>query len=158
MSRDRQIHAIVQGIVASDTTVKQELGRRFAYCLGLTPGSLGGDGGIDGSGTFGDLNIYFQSKLSRHLLDASFAADLIGNLVIHEADIGVMLAGIGYTDGFYDRAQKALKSNKWKINCQIHLLTLEDIFSKNQNFLETIQHLPPLQSLSREAWKVYESS
>lgn len=55
------------------TTLKQELGRRFAYCLGLTPGSLGGDGGIDGYGTFESFNIYFQSKLSRYPLDTSFS-------------------------------------------------------------------------------------
>jgi hypothetical protein len=37
--------ALVNGIIYSDSSVKQDLGRRFAVYLGLTPGSAGADGG-----------------------------------------------------------------------------------------------------------------
>lgn len=148
----RAINAIVEGIVASDKK-KQDLGRRFAYCLGLTPGGLGRDGGIDGYGDFNDLKIYFQSKLSRKQLDASFVADFVGNLIIHEADLGIMLAGVGYTDGFHDRLDQGCQSEKLNRHFKFHLLTLKDIFSETSNFEQAMQDLPPLQKLTREAWE-----
>ncbi|MDB9311023.1 hypothetical protein PN471_20815 [Aphanizomenon sp. CS-733/32] len=50
--------------------------------LGLTPGKAGSDGGIDG-----------YAKM------------------IHEANIGIMLASASYTDGFRFRLNKSIQSN-----------------------------------------------
>lgn len=84
-----EVDALVKGIIYSDEAVKQDLGRRFAAYLGLSPGQPGKDGGIDGEGILDNKKIYFQCKLYRTSLDASFTADFCGNLVIHEADIGI---------------------------------------------------------------------
>lgn len=150
------IDALVNGIIYSHTSVKQDLGRRFAAHLGLTPGKSGIDGGIDGYGTIDNEIIYFQSKLSQNTLDASYVADFVGNLVIHQADIGIMLAGVGYTDGFYERLQEACKSQKLNTKIKVHLLSLEDIFGETEKFELAIQDLPPLRDLSNGEWAKYK--
>lgn len=95
--------ALVNGIIYADTTIKGELGRRFALHLGLTAGEIGQDGGCDGTAELDGQRIYFQSKLERERLDASRAAEFYGNLGLHQAQIGVMLSGAGYTPGFAQR-------------------------------------------------------
>ncbi|MBD2544921.1 hypothetical protein [Planktothricoides raciborskii] len=45
-----QIRALIAGYLNSDNQAKQRLGRCFAVELGLEAGSLGPDGGVDGSG------------------------------------------------------------------------------------------------------------
>ncbi len=156
MNRARVFQGIVKGILACDTSQKQELGRRFAYHLGLTPGVAGGDGGIDGYANINNKMIYFQSKLSQNILDASYVADFVGNLVIHEADLGFFLTGIGYTDGFYDRLKLALNSKKLTNQFTIHLLTLRDIFEETTNFKNAIQDLPPLRNINEEALELFK--
>jgi hypothetical protein len=143
-----EIDALINGIIYSDPAVKQDLGRRFAAHLGLKPGQAGGDGGIDGEGELNGQKIYFQSKLYRVALDASYAADFCGNLGIHQADIGIMLAGVGYTSGFESRLKKYPNIDKLKI----HLLTLEDIFAETPIFEEAVIDLPPLRNLSSGSW------
>ncbi|MEB3829790.1 restriction endonuclease [Phormidium sp. CCY1219] len=155
MSRDRAINALIKGIVAADTATKQELGRRFAFGLGLIPGSPGADGGIDGSGRWNDLNIYFQSKLNSRNLRAEYADSFYAKLVRFKADIGLMLAGVGYTGsnrplaGFRNRLLEFPDVDRYKI----HLLSLRDIFAENQAFEETVRDLPPLRQLTREVWE-----
>ena len=117
-----EIDALISGIIYSSEAAKQDLGRRFAAYLGLTPGKVGNDGGIDGYAKLNNEMIYFQSKLSQNILDASYTADFIGNLIIHEANIGIMLAGIGYTDGFRSRLNQATQSKQLKTQVKIHLL------------------------------------
>lgn len=143
-----EIDALINGITYSDPAVKQDLGRRFAAHLGLNPGQAGADGGIDGEGEINGRKIYFQSKLYRVPLDASFAADFCGNLGIHKADIGVMLAGVGYTSGFESRLKKYPNIDKLKI----HLLTLADIFAETPTFEEAVTDLPSLRDLSSGSW------
>lgn len=143
-----EIDALINGIIYSDSAVKQDLGRRFAAYLGLKPGLSGADGGIDGEGEVNGQKIYFQSKLSSEKIDASSAADFCGNLGIHKADIGVMLAGVGYTSGFESRLKKYTDIDKFKI----HLLTLEDIFGETSTFEEAVINLPPLRNLSSGSW------
>jgi hypothetical protein len=63
-------------------------------------------------------------------------------------DIGVMLAGIGYTSGFQSRLEQFPNIDKLKI----HLLTLEDIFAETLKFEEAVIDLPPLQDLSSGKW------
>ncbi|MDM3855571.1 MAG: hypothetical protein PT120_11895 [Aphanizomenon gracile PMC649.10] len=87
-----EIDALVTGIIYSSEAAKQDLGRRFAAYLGLTPGKSGSDGGIDGYAKLNNDMIYFQSKLSQNILDASYTADLIGDMIIHEANIGISLS------------------------------------------------------------------
>lgn len=142
------IDALVKGIIYSEPSVKQDLGRRFAAYLGLNPGKAGADGGIDGEGEINGNKIYFQSKLYREKLDASKAADFCGNIVIYQADIGVMLSGVGYTTGFDSRLKKIPNIDKLKI----HLLSLEDIFAETPAFISAVQDLPPLRDLSDGSW------
>ena len=94
------IEALVNGILYTNATLKGGLGRRFAQYLGLTPGDMGSDGSCDGSGKIEGKRIYFQSKLERDRLDASRAAEFYGNLGLHQAQVGVMIAGAEYTPGF----------------------------------------------------------
>ncbi|MEK8021656.1 MAG: hypothetical protein VSS75_032675 [Candidatus Parabeggiatoa sp.] len=53
--------------------VKIDLGQRCAAPLGLEPGPLGKDAGIDGVGFINQQKIYFQSKLINLPLNAEFA-------------------------------------------------------------------------------------
>jgi hypothetical protein len=140
--------ALINGIINSDSAVKQILGRRFAFHLGLNPGLAGADGGVDGEGIINDHKIYFQSKLYKERLDASFAADFCGNIGIHQADIGIMLSGIGFTSGFESRLVKFPNVDKLRI----HLLTLKDIFAETDTFKKAVVDLPPLRDLSDASW------
>jgi hypothetical protein len=146
------IDALVKGIIYSDSFVKQDLGRRFAAYLGLNPGNSGADGGIDGEGEVNGQKVYFQSKLYRQELDASFVADFCGNLAIHRADIGIMLSGVGYTSGFEPRLKLFPNIDKLKT----HLLTLEDIFAETPNFENAVLDLPPLRDLSDGSWASFK--
>lgn len=140
------IEALVNGIIYADTTLKGELGRRFALYLGLTPGEIGNDGGCDGIGDLDGKRIYFQSKLERNRLDASRAAEFYGNLGLHQAQIGVMLSGAGYTPGFAQRLEKDPNLNQ---RFTIHLLSLRDLFEKTEALQQATQSLPPLRNLSK---------
>ncbi|TAF10119.1 MAG: restriction endonuclease [Nostocales cyanobacterium] len=151
-----EIDALVSGIIYSNEAAKQDLGRRFAAYLGLTPGKTGSDGGIDGYAKLNNDMIYFQSKLSQNILDASYTADMIGNMIIHEANIGIMLAGIGYTDGFRSRLNKAIQSKQINTQLNIHLLSLEDVFGETDIFIKATQDLPSLRNLSNGEWVKYK--
>jgi hypothetical protein len=140
------VEALVNGIIYADTTVKGELGRRFALHLGLTPGEIGRDGGCDGVGEVDGKRIYFQSKLERERLDASRAAEFYGNLGLHQAQIGVMLSGAGYTSGF---AQRLAKDPNLDQRYTIHLLSLSDLFGETEALQWAIESLPPLKDLSQ---------
>ena len=134
--------ALVNGILYADATLKGELGRRFAQYLGLTPG----DGGCDGSGEIEGKRIYFQSKLEHDRLDASRAAEFYGNLGLHQAQIGVIIAGAGYTTGF---SQRLAKDPQLHQRYQLHLLSLRDIFEETETFQKAVLNLPPLRNLSQ---------
>jgi hypothetical protein len=138
--------ALVNGIIYADTTLKGELGRRFALHLGLTAGEIGQDGGCDGTGDLNGKRIYFQSKLERERLDASRAAEFYGNLGLHQAQIGVMLSGAGYTSGFTQRLAKDPDLNK---RYTIHLLSLRDLFEETEALQQAVKSLPPLRDLSQ---------
>lgn len=135
-----QIRALIQGYINIDSTAKQQIGRSFAVYLGLKPGEIGSDDGIDGMGFVDGLKIYFQSKLSKNNLGVDKADEFYANLKFHQANIGVMLAGVGYTSGFKERLFKQPDI----ANIKIHLLTLEDIFAKTPTFKAAIKDLPPL--------------
>lgn len=160
MSNYKVINAVIQGIILSDTATKQELGRRFAYCLGLTPGPAGPDGGVDGEGYINGLKIYFQSKLENKNLGAEKADLLHSGLIRHSADIGVMLAGVGYTSATRSKPKEGFKNRLLEFpdieRFRIHLLTLRDIFEENQTFKDAVNNLPPLRELNREVWNIMQ--
>ena len=114
----------------------------------MTPGDIGSDGGCDGSGEIKGKRIYFQSHLERERLDASRAAKFYGNLGLHQAQIGVLIAGAGYTAGF---AQRLLKDPQLHQRYQLHLLSLRDIFEETEPFHNAVLDLPPLRNLSQVA-------
>lgn len=149
MSDYLAIDALINGIIYSDNATKQNLGRRFAAYLGLKPGPAGPDGGIDGYGELKGRKIYFQSKLYRVPLGPDFADNLYANLNIHKADVGVMLAGVSYTQEFEQRLLKFSDIHKFII----HLLTLRDIFEGTPTFEEAVKDLPPLRDLGGGAWE-----
>jgi hypothetical protein len=159
MSRSRVFRALIQGILACDNSQKKELGRRFAYHLGLTPSN--GDGGIDGYGEINGLKIYFQCKLESKNLD-SIKADLFyANLKIHRPDIAIMLAGVGYTQPTTQKPDGGFENRLNKFDdidhIKIHLLTLRDIFENTPTFQDAIQDLPPLRSINEEALELFKT-
>ena len=144
------VDAIINGILDAEDLTKQELGRRFAIYLGIQAGPRGKDEGVDGFGEFNGHKIYFQSKLERSRFDASRAAEFYGNLILHHAKIGVMLAGVGYTEGFRTRLSKDSELDQ---KFKIHLLSLFDIFAETSIFEAATLDLPGLQNLSKGNWK-----
>ena len=141
--------ALIDGIINAANQTKQELGQRFADHLGLEHGPLGPDGGIDGSGSVNGQEIYFQSKLSKQPLGTPLAKELHDNLIRYQADIGVVLAGVGYTKWFEPRLQEFHDIDKFKI----HLLTLHDYFNDTLAFQAALEDLPPLRDLGIEKWQ-----
>lgn len=160
MSRNRIINALIQGILSADSTTKQELGRRFAYVLGLTPGPPGPDGGMDGYGSVNGSQIYFQSKLKSSKLGAEEAGIFYSNLLRHQADIGILLAGAGYTASTPSLPDAGFQNRLLEFpnleNSRIHLLSLRDVFEETPQWDSAVQDLPPLRQLTREAWDALE--
>lgn len=145
------IRAIIKGIVNSDSATKGDLGRRFAAHLGLTPGPVGRDGGVDGSGFWQGQEIYFQSKLRKSLLDKDEAYIFYGQLDTHQPNIAILLAGIGYNSNFEYNLNTRSNIGRFKI----HLLTLEDIFQETSIFEAAVEDLPPLRDLGDGIWEEF---
>lgn len=134
-----QIRALIFGYVNATDQAKQRLGRCFAVELGLEAGSLGRDGGVDGSGYTDDgRKIYFQSKLSGKPLGAEQARDFYKKILEQQADIGIILAGIGFTKTF---AKYKLEYPEIE-NTKIYLLSLQDIIEENYTYLGLLADLP----------------
>lgn len=146
---------LIDAIISLDPSSKGELGRRAAAHLGLEPGRVGKDGGIDGVGFLEGRKIYFQSKLESHPLDADYADSLYAKLVRHKTDVGVVLSGTGYTKGFEPRLREfeeihtTVYGIKW---FKIHLLNLQDYFNETLTFQKAVEDLPPLRNLGIEKW------
>ena len=141
---------LIEAILQTSSAVKQRLGRRFAYRLGLTPGPLGKDDGIDGSGISQGRKIYFQCRLSRQKLGLKVAKEVYSDLDRHHADFGVILSGVGFTEGFISRLDKQTK--KYRVHC----LMLRDIFLCTDAFNEAVAELPPLRDLDEEAKRMLQ--
>lgn len=145
------VRAIIKGIVNSDSTTKGDLGRRFAVHLGLTPGPVGRDGGVDGYGFWRGREIYFQSKLSKNLLDKDEAYIFYCQLDTHQPDIAILLAGIGYNSKFESHLNTRSNIGRFKI----HLLKLQDIFEETSIFEAAVEDLPPLRDLGNGIWEEF---
>ncbi|MCU0567868.1 MAG: hypothetical protein MUF49_14860 [Oculatellaceae cyanobacterium Prado106] len=61
----------------------------------------------------------------------------------NQADISIMLAGKGYKETFLRR----LFGHPDISTVAVHLLTLQDLFEKNEKFRNAIEVLPSLQGL-----------
>ncbi len=136
--------ALIEGFINAESSTKGDLGRSCAKHLGLEPGPRGPDGGIDGVGFINGQKIYFQSKLRNKNLDAEFADSLYAKLVRHQADIAIVLAGVGYTEGCKSRLKEFPDIDRFKI----HFLTLYDYFNETPVFMAAAKDLPPLRDLS----------
>ncbi|USR90636.1 restriction endonuclease [Phormidium yuhuli AB48] len=144
-----QLRALIASKTRASSAAKQRSGQAYARMLGLTPGPSGKDDLIDGSGVVNGRFIYFQCKLSQYPLGAKYADEFYAGLEKYEAQIGVMLSGVGYTigknEGFlarlegYPRIQQGI--------FRYHLLSLEDLYCESERFLRALEDLPPLQDL-----------
>lgn len=135
-----QISAILQNSNAS----KQKLGQKLAYHFGLEPGPCGADEGIDGILKMDNGHIlHFQCKLRSTPLDRDDARAYFSDINSHQANISIILSGVGFKDTFIKR----LYGHKGIDEVEIHLLKLKDVFEKNDSFLKACQSLPPLRYL-----------
>ncbi|KPQ31297.1 MAG: Restriction endonuclease [Phormidium sp. OSCR] len=154
------IRSIVQGIIKLDSQEKQELGRKYAFALGLTPGPRGADGGRDGVGIVNGKKVYFQCRLSRSKLGAPVADAIYGAAQRERADLIVVLAGVGYTGPTPANPKSGFENclrNRPDGDCfKIHLLTLADIYEKNEAFDDAVADLPGLRKISRNDWRETE--
>lgn len=133
-----EIRALVIDTINCDNTTKQEIGRRFAVYLGLEPGPLGSDDGIDGIGLHNERKIHFQCRLKGEELDKDDARAYYSDIEYHRVDVSMMLAGIGYKDTFTERLYGHGNISRYKI----HLLTLGDLFEESPAFQEALKDLP----------------
>ena len=136
---DREIQALIQGFTNSDPTAKKQLRSGLAIYLGL---KYGRDKLFFVSG----LRVYFQSTLSKRNLGIAKADDFYFNLKSYKANIGVIVAGVGYTSSFKERLFQQPDIEK----ITIHLLTLEDILAKTPAFETAIKDLQPPEDISEE--------
>lgn len=139
-----QIRALIVGYISASSEAKQRLGRCFAAELGLEPGPRGRDEGIDGSGYSNDgRQIYFQCKLSGKPLGQDQGDKFYSKIRDYAADVGIMLAGVGYKRTFEKRKEQYPEIQ----NTQIHLLTLQNIIERNSTFEKALEDLPNLSNL-----------
>ncbi|MCW7553851.1 hypothetical protein NX722_14695 [Endozoicomonas gorgoniicola] len=140
----RNTYFLVSSILQNSNNSKQKIGQRIAYHLGLTPGPRGADDGVDGFFEMEDgSKIHFQSKLRSSRLDRSDAREYFSDIEYHQADISIMLSGVGFKKTFEERlfGHRSIK------NVEIHLLELKDIFEKTDAFIEATKVVPQLRYL-----------
>ncbi|MFQ3618134.1 MAG: restriction endonuclease [Cyanobacteriota bacterium] len=147
MFSDPTTYYLIEGILKAENASKQRLGQRFANCLQLTPGPEGPDDGVDGSTYFEGKKIHFQSKLSGKLLDKDEARKYYSDIIYHNADVSIMLSGVGYKETFLSR----LYGHPDIDRVTIHLLTLQDLFEETEVFQNAIRDLPYLEKLKELA-------
>jgi hypothetical protein len=150
-----QLRTIIMSATECNSAAKQRAGQGYAKMLGLTPGKSGRDDLLDGFGKVGDRFVYFQCKLSQNRLGAEYADTFYAGLEKYEAQIGIMLAGVGYIHrgkfGFLPRLQRypRIEANVFTY----HLLTLEDILTQSQNFLSALDDVPQLDLIKAQLEK-----
>lgn len=135
---DREIQALIQGFLDSDSTVKNLLKNSLPLYLGLKNGKN------PLFFTWG-LRVYFQSNLSKRKLGVDKADKFYLSLKAYKADIGILVAASGYALSFRERLFQQPDIE----NIAIHLLTLEDILAKNDTFEAAIKDLQPREEQSQ---------
>lgn len=128
---------LIYGIVHLSSPRKQQVGRKLAKFMAFIPGPVGTDGGVDGAITNqnNELVAHFQSKLSSKTLSLSEGKILHSDLVRLKPQICVYVAGVGYDSGFI----KLIEQHK---DCDVYLLTLQDIFLETDIYKRAIGVLP----------------
>lgn len=147
MFNESTTYYLIKGILKAENASKQRLGQRFANCLQLTPGPEGPDDGVDGSTYFEGKKIHFQSKLSGKRLDKDEARKYYSDIAYHEANISIMLSGVGYKETFFRR----LYGHPDIDLVTIHLLTLQDLFEETEAFQNAVRDIPSLKKLKELA-------
>lgn len=141
-----QLRAIINSKTRLSPAAQKRAGQAYAKMLGLTPSP----GRADGYGWVADRFVYFQCKLSQHPLGAEFADNFYAGLKKSEAQIGIMLAGVGYIDrknsGFLARLKSYPEIQQGQFI--YHLLSLEDIYTRSEKFLSASQDVPQLNIIS----------
>ncbi len=140
-----QARALVHGILSADNATKQELGRRFAAHLGLTPGPRGADDGVDGFGVIGGRKIHFQCRLRSRPVDKDDARTFYSDLKYHKAELGVFLAGVGYKEPFLERLFGHPDIS------EVRILTLWDLFEETAAYRAALGEMPALGGLTQVA-------
>ncbi|HBH7054407.1 TPA: hypothetical protein KV183_003908 [Morganella morganii] len=143
----REIYFLVSAILQNSNNNKQKIGQRISYHLGLNPGPRGADDGIDGS--FEDESgrfIHFQSKLRSTQLDRSDAREYYSDIDYHNADVSIMLSGVGFKDTFIER----LNGQQSIEGVEVHLLQLSDIFENSEAYINACNSVPELRYLNNE--------
>lgn len=135
---------MISAILQCSNAGKQVLGQRMALYLGLIPGPRGSDDGIDGELVYQRKKIHFQSKLRSTQLDREDARSYYSDIAFHNANISIILSGIGFKDTFRER----LFGHDGIDRISIHLLCLEDVIEQSDNFCAACKQLPALLSLT----------
>lgn len=139
-----QSRAKISGYLNSTPDAKQHLGRCFAVKLGIEPGPLGNDGGIDGIGYLSDgKKIYFQCKLERKNLGKEYAKKFCNKIDEINAQIAVILAGVGFTREFFRVIDQDQRMN----NIKFHCLILADIINETDTYKIAQKDLPLVTNL-----------
>ena len=149
---NRDLFFIVNAILQSSNANKQKLGQRIAYHLGLEPGPRGSDNGIDGYIEIDDQLIHFQSKLRSIKLDRDDARAYFSDIEYHQANVSIILSGVGFKSTFEER----LFGHPSITGVEIHLLELKDIFENNNKFQEACSVLPELRYLDNAIKSILE--
>jgi hypothetical protein len=140
-----QSRAKISGYLNSSPQSKQRLGRSYAVKLGLQPGNAGNDGGIDGIGYLHDgRKIYFQSKLESKPLGKGYAKQFCDKIDEINANIAVILAGVGYTKDFLDFIAQDSRMK----NVKFHCLILADIINQTEAYQLAQKDLPTVTNLN----------
>jgi hypothetical protein len=135
----------IKGILACDNWRKKQIGRWIAYTLGFEPGGKGPDGGVDGLMEYKGNVIYFQSKLESDPLDVKEAERLHSALIRKGANVGIIIAGVGYKTTFWQRFNEHPDHGSFRI----YALTLLDYLTETEAFARAKQVLPPLRTIDR---------
>jgi hypothetical protein len=151
------IDQIIDGILECDTETKQRLGQVLARHLRLESGPAGPDGGIDGYRDGPQGFVVFQSKLESKTIGAEKADQFFGMIHRKNADVGIYLAGRGYTEAFENNLNASLQSKRSQNPPTVHLLTLRDILSKSPKLMKAIDSLPELEDADKVIPEIHNS-
>ncbi len=141
---------ILKGILKTSNLTRQKLGMIFAKFFHLEPGPPGKDGGVDGKGEYEGKKIYFQSKLSKKKIGVGFARDFESVFRNNNFDIGLYIAGDGYTKPFIDYIEEYIIKKHGK---EVILLTIYDIYTNSEKLKEAFTVLPQLEHITDDIKK-----
>ena len=108
-------------------------------------------------GTVKGNRVYFQCRLTADKLGAPVADAIYGAAQREKADVIIVLAGVGYTKPTPSKPkagfENCLRNRPGGDGFKLHLLTLSDIYEKNQVFDDALADLPSLRKITRKDWE-----